>query len=135
MQGDPLTLVAYGANFPLGELYAWPIPLTAQEVTVYPWQASRAWPDFDTDLLLPPGYDSFLKAAVALELAPYYDKEASATVQGMRAESQEQHQDGEPDHSAAGCALVRGPVQPAERQHLLRMSHARPSRFLLANRL
>ena len=62
LQADPLQLVSYAANFPLGELYAWPVPTLPQEVTVYPWQVLSTWPDFDTDLLLPPGYDRYLRA-------------------------------------------------------------------------
>lgn len=84
---DPISQVFYAANAPLGELYTWPVPATAQEVTVYPWQVLSAWPDFDTDLLLPPGYDRYLKGAMACELAPYYDKEPAATVQAMRNEA------------------------------------------------
>jgi hypothetical protein len=87
--GDPMQLVAYGANYPLGELYCWPVPQTPQTVTVYPWHVLTEWPDFDTDLLLPPGYDRYLKGATACELAPYYDKEPSPTVQGMRAEAKQ----------------------------------------------
>lgn len=87
LTGDPIQVVSYGANFPLGELYAWPIPLLPQEITVYPWQVLQQWPDFDTDILLPPGYDRYLKAATACDLAPYYDKSPSETVLGMRAEA------------------------------------------------
>lgn len=87
MHGDPITLVSYGANSPLGELYGWPIPLTTQEVTVYPWQPLTTWTEFDTDLLLPPGYERWLKAAVACDLAPLYDKEPSATVQAMQSQA------------------------------------------------
>lgn len=87
LQADPITLVAYAANFPLGELSCWPVPTLPQQVTVYPWQPLTTWPDFDTDLLLPPGYDRYLKSAVAIELGPFYDKEASPTVQAMKAES------------------------------------------------
>jgi len=87
--GDAIHLVAYGANFPLGELYCWPTPQTPQQVTVYPWQPLQSWPDFDTDLLLPPGYDRYLKAALAVDLGPFYDKEASPTVQSMRAEAKQ----------------------------------------------
>ena len=30
LQADPLQLVSYAANFPLGELYAWPVPAAAR---------------------------------------------------------------------------------------------------------
>lgn len=87
LQADPLRVVAYAPALPLGELHGWPIPTQAIVVTVYPWHVLQAWPAFDDDVLLPPGYDRFLKSAVAVDLAPFYDKEPTPTVLGMRAEA------------------------------------------------
>ena len=79
--------VTYAPTLPLGGLHCWPVPQEPTTIIVYPWQVLQTWPDFDTDILLPPGYDRFLKSALAMELGPYYDKEASPTVMAMRAES------------------------------------------------
>lgn len=87
--GDPLQAVSYGTSYPLGVLYGYPVPHTSVEVTVYPWLVMRAWPDFDTDVGMPPGYDRYLKSALACDLAPFYEKEASPTVQGMRMEARD----------------------------------------------
>jgi hypothetical protein len=83
----PLMAVSYAPSLPLGELYAYLPPPEPALVTVYPWQVLQTWENFDTDILMPPGYDRYLKAAAACDLAPYYDKEASAIVQGIRAEA------------------------------------------------
>ena len=83
----PVQCLAYAANLPLGELWVWPVPREDTTLTVYPWQVLRSWDDFDADVLLPPGYERFLKPATAVDLAPYYDKEPSSTVIAMRAEA------------------------------------------------
>lgn len=80
-------IVTYTTNYPLGGLHCWPIPQESTSIIVFPWQVLSQWPDFDTDLLLPPGYDRFLKAGFAVDIAPYYSIEASPTVMAMRAES------------------------------------------------
>lgn len=87
MQSAPIQAVYYAPDLPLGQLYAWPVPSQPQELTVYPWQVLRSWPAFDDDVLLPPGYDRFLKPALAVELAPFYDKVASETILAIRAEA------------------------------------------------
>jgi hypothetical protein len=87
--GDPLQVLSYAANYPLGELYAYPIPQSAVEVTVYPWLILPAWPSFDEEVLLPPGYERYLKAAFACDVAPYYDREPSPIVQGIRMEARD----------------------------------------------
>jgi hypothetical protein len=87
--GDPLQAISYASNYPLGELYAYPIPTSPVQVTVYPWLILRQWPGFDDEIALPPGYERWAKAALACELAPYYDKEASSLVQGIRMEARD----------------------------------------------
>jgi hypothetical protein len=47
----------------------------------------RSWDDFDAEVLLPPGYERFLKPATAVDLASYYDKQPSDTVIAMRSEA------------------------------------------------
>jgi hypothetical protein len=83
----PFLAVSYAPSFPLGELLIYPTPAQTVLVTVYGWQVLSSWDTFDADILMPPGYDRFLKAATACDLSPYYEKEVSATVQGMRAEA------------------------------------------------
>ena len=80
-------IVTYSPSLPLGEVYVWPDPQSPLTLILYPWQVLQQWPDFDTDLLLPPGYDRYLKAAMAVDIAPYYEKEASPTVMAMRGEA------------------------------------------------
>lgn len=87
--GDYMHALCYDTSYPLGVLYAYPIPRSRVQVTVYPWLILRSWEEFDTDVGMPPGYDRYLKAALACDLAPFYDKEASPTVQGMRMEARD----------------------------------------------
>lgn len=85
----PVQCVTYDPAFPLGHLQVWPLPQAPVVLSVYGWQPLTTWPDFDTDIGMPPGYDRYLKSALACELAPYYDKDPSPTVLGMRAESKQ----------------------------------------------
>lgn len=87
--GGPMQCVSYAANYPLGELYGYPTPTSPAQITVYPWLLLRQWPSFDEEIALPPGYERWMKAALACELAPYYDKEASPLVQGIRMEARD----------------------------------------------
>lgn len=86
-QSGAVQCVAYAANLPLGELWVWPVPREPTTLTLYPWQVLRSWDDFDAEVLLPPGYERFLKPATAVDLAPYYDKQPSETVVAMRSEA------------------------------------------------
>jgi hypothetical protein len=83
----PVLAVTYTPDLPLGGVHCWPVPQEPTTIIVYPWTVLTTWPDFDTDLLLPPGYDRYLKSGVACELAPYYEKEPSPLVLGLRAEA------------------------------------------------
>lgn len=81
--------VTYDPALPFGFLSVWPIPSEPTTLTVYPWTVLRIWPEFDDDILMPPGYERWLMAACACDLAPFYDREPSGIVQGIRMEARD----------------------------------------------
>lgn len=87
--GDPPQGVCYLPTMPLGTLGITPIPQTPVAVTVYPWTLLSTWPAFDDEVLLPPGYERWLRSALACDLAPFYATEPAPMVQGMRMEARE----------------------------------------------
>lgn len=79
--------VYYAPDVPLGVLYVTPVPLTAWDLTVYPWQVLRRFASFDEEVPLPEGYERALWAGLALESAPAYGVEPSPLVAGILSEA------------------------------------------------
>jgi len=76
--GDP-EVIYYDAGSPTGSVYVWPVPAsTDYRITVL--NQLTAFADLDTLYDLPQGYAKALMYALAIELAPLYQKEASTTV-------------------------------------------------------
>src|SRR5262245_2337904 len=78
MQSTLPIAVYYEPQVPLGVLYVWPVPAgVAYTLTVYPWQALTTWPDLDTQVTLPPGYERALRTSLAVEASPSYGVQPS----------------------------------------------------------
>jgi len=86
LPGQP-SVVYYAPSFPLGELVVWPVPSTGWDLIVYPWRVLPRFVDLDTEVLLPPGYERFLRAGLACEVAGEYGQEPSGTLLAILAEA------------------------------------------------
>lgn len=79
ISGDYPEVLYYNANSPTGTVYVWPVPASNEYHLSVQSQLS-AFEDLDTLHTLPQGYAKTLMYALAIELAPLYRREASATV-------------------------------------------------------
>jgi len=76
--GDP-EVIYYDAGSPTGTVYVWPVPSsTAYRITVL--NQLTAFADLDTLYNLPQGCAKALMYALAVEMAPLYQKEVPTTV-------------------------------------------------------
>jgi hypothetical protein len=83
--GIPYQMFVNNGN-PLVTLQLWPIPSSGQTLTLYSIKPLSTLALNDT-LDLPPGYERALRYNLAVEFAPEYEREASATVKDVARES------------------------------------------------
>lgn len=74
-------------SFPLRVLNFWPIPQQQNDVRIYSWQPLLLLDSLKTNITLPQAYARALRFNLAIDLAPEYDKEPSATVVARAKES------------------------------------------------
>lgn len=67
-------------GFPLKTFYFYTVPSIVNSVDIFAWSEITAFPDLQTEIILPPGYERALRFNLALELAPEYGKEPSPIV-------------------------------------------------------
>jgi hypothetical protein len=79
--------IYYDGNFPLGNLYLWPVPNDADTLFLYDEKALTTFTSLDTTLVAPPGYERALIFNLAVEDAPDYEVEPTPTTQRIAAES------------------------------------------------
>lgn len=70
----------YDGNFPLGNLFVWPVPSASTEYHISLRQQLTEFADLDTQYSLPQGYRKALKYTLAEEMAPLHSREPSPTV-------------------------------------------------------
>lgn len=70
----------YEPTLATGTLQLWPIPDTANSLHIVTWTTLSSLAALGTTVTLPQGYERALTYALAIELAPEFGKEASATV-------------------------------------------------------
>ncbi len=73
-------ILYYTGDAPTGQVIVYPITTTSTQYTLQVMSQLVAFADLDTAYNLPPGYAKALMYALAIELAPLYKMEASATV-------------------------------------------------------
>ena len=83
----PTTIFDNG-GFPNRDLYFWPVPNSVQGVELWLWEPLSIY-DLDAQLNLPPGYERYLRAALALELCMEFGKEPSKQLVKMAEEAEE----------------------------------------------
>lgn len=74
-------------NYPLMNLNLWPIPNIANKIVLWSWKPLTRFATVDDDVSFPPGYERMIVYNGALELAPEYGREPSATVLSTAIES------------------------------------------------
>lgn len=67
-------------GFPNRTLSFWPIPAEADKAVIYSWAAISRFAAVTDTVSLPPGYERFLRTALAIDLAPSYGREPSPTL-------------------------------------------------------
>lgn len=70
----------YDNNYPLGNLFLYPIPDASYTVTIYSVKPLTSFSALTTNVDLPEGYERALVFNLAVELAPDYEREASESV-------------------------------------------------------
>lgn len=75
------TAIFYSREFPLGNIYPWPIPKQANQMRLELWSNFSQAIDLNTNLAMPPAYWSFLLCTLALDMAPPFGAEAITRVQ------------------------------------------------------
>jgi hypothetical protein len=74
-------------DLPLNHLQFWPVPTAPCSVILGTWQRTVAFTNLSDDVVFPDGYDRAIIYNLAVELAPEFEREASATVQRVASES------------------------------------------------
>lgn len=67
-------------DYPLRQISVWPVPTTAQPVTLWMWQPLGNSDTLDAELTFPKGYERALRFNLAVELAPEFGKEVQNEV-------------------------------------------------------
>jgi hypothetical protein len=81
------TYYYYKPSYPLATLFFWPVPSIGNQVVIHYWHQLTAFPNLDTIITLPPGYERMIRSNLALELAPMFAAQPSPYVLGVAAES------------------------------------------------
>lgn len=84
---DMVSHVYYKPSSPLGVLYVYPVPNTAQSLKLQTRVPFTAFAATSTTVALPQGYERALAYNLAIEIAPEYEKEPSGTVVRIANES------------------------------------------------
>lgn len=77
----------YEPESPLGKVYLWPKPGVAYAMALWVWDALPAFASLDTVIGLPPGYARMLRYALAIELAPEFQRTPSPAIVAMAADA------------------------------------------------
>lgn len=74
-------------EYPLRNLWFWPIPQIADTMVIYPWSVLTEFSDLTTSIALPQGYEEALVSNLAIRLAPQYGVSAPAETVNAAKES------------------------------------------------
>lgn len=77
----------YEPTLTTGTLKIWPVPNTGNSLHIITWTTVASLVSLATSISLPQGYERAMAYNLAVEIAPEYEREASATVQRIAAES------------------------------------------------
>jgi hypothetical protein len=102
----PLQMWADG-NYPLNGLHFWPIPTTPVPLILSVWGQITAFPDINTVISLPQGYENAIVSNLAVWCAPKFAREASQTTMALASRSlaQIKRMNWEPTYRTVDSAL------------------------------
>ena len=100
----------YEPSMPTGTLRLWPVPNAAYDLHIITWSSLSELATADATIVLPPGYDRALAYNLAIEIAPEYEAEVSASVAKIANES----------YAAIKRANIRPMLAYSELQYLIR---------------
>jgi len=86
MRGTPMQMY-YDANYPQGNILLYPSPSQPMSLNLYSKKPLTNFTSLDDVLNMPSGYERAFIYNLAIEIAPEYGKQASATVVQIAAES------------------------------------------------
>lgn len=86
-QSELPTHLYYEASYPLGTLYAYPVPSATFTLLLNTWQTLQSFSSNSDALSLPSGYQRALEFNLAVEWAPEFGREASESVQRIARET------------------------------------------------
>lgn len=72
------TDVYYSPDWPLGNLYFWPIPTQANQVRLEAWSVLAQMPLLTTSFSMPPAYWDAIVYPLAISLCPSFDRQPNA---------------------------------------------------------
>lgn len=81
------SLVWYEPTYPLGTLHLWTVPQQANILGLLPWVPLTRFASLDTVLVFPPGYERWLRHALAVELSHEFGRELSPMLLAILAEA------------------------------------------------
>ncbi len=81
------TVLFYEPQFPVGQLYLWPAPPASLTLYVGVWEVLTEYPDLNTVVALPPGYEDAIVYSMAERIAPEYGEPADPQVIRMAAQA------------------------------------------------
>jgi hypothetical protein len=67
-------------NYPMRTLNFWPVPTTAQTVTLWLWEPLLDYTTLDQPISLPPGYERAIRYNLAVEAAPEFGKTLTSDI-------------------------------------------------------
>ena len=79
--------MCYEPTYPQGTLHVWTVPQQANTLGLMPWVPLTRLQSLDTEVTFPPGYERWLRHALAVEVAPEYGREPSLIVVANLAQS------------------------------------------------
>lgn len=74
-------------NFPLRTISVWPVPTTAQPVTIWLWQPLTTYENLDVELAFPRGYERAIRFNLAIELSAEFGKSVPQDIYSIATES------------------------------------------------
>lgn len=87
LQADFPTKLYPDYGNPLVTVTLYPVPSAANKLVLYSKKPLTTFTSYSTELTFPPGYEKALKYNLAIEIAPEYGKEPSATIVSQAIES------------------------------------------------
>ena len=80
-------VIYYDPGFPLGTIYAHPVPSSTIPIYINHWQTLQEFATLTTDFALPPGYQWMIENNLAIALEPVFSVPASQSVYKAASES------------------------------------------------